>query len=163
MNEVVPTIITQIKKGSSSTTSSTNSSTSDTSFLKGADKRLSKPFLTGFNVSAVQIYWVGLMVLLVAFVLTWFFKVPPLRQRSALQEQADKQAAADQLDVEAGNAAAGRGHGRARRHGSGPRGAVLDATEKGTSAAAGVPSPSGAALRAAAASIGRDRGRTLAS
>ena len=108
VNEVVPTIITQIKKGSSSSTSSTNSSTSDTSFLKGADKRLSKPFLTGFNVSAVQIYWVGLLVLLVAFVISLFFKVPPLRQRSALQEQADK-AAAEQLDVDEARAAAAVG------------------------------------------------------
>ena len=108
VNEVVPTIITQIKKGSSSSTSSTNSSTSDTSFLKGADPRLSKPFLTGFNVSAVQIYWVGLIVLLIAFVIALFFKVPPLRQRSALQEQADKQAA-DQLDIDEASAAAALG------------------------------------------------------
>jgi EmrB/QacA subfamily drug resistance transporter len=109
VKEVVPTIVKQIKKGSSSTSSSANSSTSDTSFLKGADPRLSKPFLTGFNVSAVQIYWVGLIVLLVAFVLTWFFRVPPLRQRSALQEQADDAAAADELDVESGDAAAAVG------------------------------------------------------
>ncbi|WP_133765773.1 MDR family MFS transporter [Amnibacterium kyonggiense] len=108
VDKVVPTIIKDIKKGSSSTTSGTDSSTSDTSFLKGADPRLSKPFLTGFNVSAVQIYWVGLIVLLIAFVLSWFFKVPPLRQRSALQEQADK-AAADRLEVDAANAAAATG------------------------------------------------------
>jgi EmrB/QacA subfamily drug resistance transporter len=106
VNEVVPTIISQIKKGASSSTSSTNSSTSDTSFLKGADPRLSRPFLTGFNVSAVQIYWVGLIVLLIAFVISWFFKVPPLRQRSALQEQADKQAGEDQLAIDEGLAAA---------------------------------------------------------
>jgi hypothetical protein len=109
VNEVVPTIVTQIKKGSSSSTSSTTSATSDTSFLKGADPRLSKPFLTGFNVSAVQIYWVGLGVLLLAFVISLFFKVPPLRQRSALQEQADKQAADDQLEVDEANAAAALG------------------------------------------------------
>jgi EmrB/QacA subfamily drug resistance transporter len=109
VNEVAPAIISQIKKGSSSSTSSTNSSTSDTSFLKGADPRLSKPFLTGFNVSAVQIYWVGLGVLLLAFVLSWFFTVPPLRQRSALQEQADKQAAADALELDSGRAAAAVG------------------------------------------------------
>jgi EmrB/QacA subfamily drug resistance transporter len=108
VNEVVPTLIKQIKKGSSSSTSGADSSTSDTSFLKGADPRLSKPFLTGFNVSAVQIYWVALIVLLIAFVLTWFFKVPPLRQRSALQEQADK-AASDQLDIDEATAAAAGG------------------------------------------------------
>jgi EmrB/QacA subfamily drug resistance transporter len=109
VNEVAPTIIKQIDKGASSTTSSTSSSTSDTSFLKGADPRLSKPFLTGFNTSAVQIYWVGLIVLLVAFLLSLFFKVPPLRQRSALQEQADDKAASDQLDMDAAKAAAEAG------------------------------------------------------
>jgi hypothetical protein len=54
----------------------------------------------------VQIYWVGLIVILIAFVLTWFFRVPPLRKQSALQEQADHAAAADELEVEAGDAAA---------------------------------------------------------
>jgi EmrB/QacA subfamily drug resistance transporter len=104
VDEVVPTIVSKIHKGTTSPSSSASSG-SDTSFLNGADRRLSKPFLSGFNVSAVQIYWVGLIVLLVAFVLTWFFKVPPLRQRSALQEQADKAAAADRVDVAAGDAA----------------------------------------------------------
>ena len=55
--------------------------------------------MTGFNVSAVKIYWVGLSVILLAFVLSWFFKVPPLRQRSALQEQADDAGTADDLEV----------------------------------------------------------------
>jgi len=106
VDKVVPTIITQIKKGSSSSASSANSSTSDTSFLKGADPRLSRPFLNGFNTSAVNIYWVGLIVLLIAFVISLFFKVPPLRQRSALQEQADKAASDQALDVAEGSAAA---------------------------------------------------------
>jgi hypothetical protein len=105
VDKVVPTIVSRIHKGTTSPSSSASSG-SDTSFLNGADKRLSKPFLTGFNVSAVQIYWVGLIVLLVAFVLSLFFRVPPLRQRSALQEQADKAAAAERLDVAAGDAAA---------------------------------------------------------
>ncbi|AMM21324.1 MFS transporter permease [Frondihabitans sp. PAMC 28766] len=90
VKEVAPQIINQIGKGSSSSSASaTTSDTSDTSFLKGADTRLTKPFLTGFNASAVTIYWVGLGVILLAFVLSWFFKVPPLRKSSALQEQAD--------------------------------------------------------------------------
>ncbi|WP_254631472.1 hypothetical protein [Curtobacterium sp. Csp1] len=46
--------------------------------------------MAGFNASSVTIYWVGLGVILLAFVLTWFFRVPPLRQRSALQEQHDE-------------------------------------------------------------------------
>jgi EmrB/QacA subfamily drug resistance transporter len=88
VDKAVPTIITQLKKGNSSASAST-SDTSDTSFLNGADPRLTKGFLTGFNNSAVQIYYVGLGVILLAFILTWFFRVPPLRKVSALQEQAD--------------------------------------------------------------------------
>ncbi len=95
VNQITPTLISQLKKGTNTKASaSSNSATSDTSFLNGADKRLSRPFLTGFNASAVQIYWIALLVVLVAFVITWFFKVPPLRRVSALQEQADKAAAA---------------------------------------------------------------------
>lgn len=65
--------------------------TNDTSFLNGADPRLTRTFMTGFIASAVTIYRVGLGVILLAFVLSWFFKVPPLRQTSALQEAADQQ------------------------------------------------------------------------
>ena len=36
-----------------------------------------------------------MIVILVAFVLTWFFRVPPLRKVSALQQQADAAAAAE--------------------------------------------------------------------
>ena len=81
----VPNVIKQIKKLKAS-----GSATSDTSFLNGADKRLSKPFLTAFNASVVLVYWIGLGVILLAFLLSLFFKVPPLRKTSALQEQADK-------------------------------------------------------------------------
>jgi EmrB/QacA subfamily drug resistance transporter len=109
VDKVVPTLVKQIDKGSSTTANASTSTTSDTSFLKGADPRLSKPFLSGFNVSAVQIYWVGLIVILIAFVITWFFTVPPLRQRSALQEQADNASAKDAIEVAAGSAAAEAG------------------------------------------------------
>ncbi|WP_369800206.1 MFS transporter [Tersicoccus sp. Bi-70] len=73
-----------------------NGITSDTSFLNGADARLTRTFMTGFIDSAVTIYRVGLGVILLAFVLSWFFRVPPLRQTSALQEAADQQRAADE-------------------------------------------------------------------
>jgi hypothetical protein len=109
VGKIVPTIEKQIKKGTGSTSSASSSTTSDTSFLNGADPRLSKPFLTGFNNSATGIYWVGLIVVLAAFVLSLFFKVPPLRQRSALQEQADNAASKDTIEVEAGSAAATAG------------------------------------------------------
>ncbi|MBA8989870.1 EmrB/QacA subfamily drug resistance transporter [Curtobacterium pusillum] len=128
VDEVAATLIKQLKKGDSSANSSTSSSTSDTSFLNGADKRLSRPFLVGFSDSAVAVYYVGLGVILLAFVLTWFFRVPPLRKVSALQEQANTdransdranaektnaangdQAESDRLTVDAQNAAAGTG------------------------------------------------------
>ncbi|MBF4614226.1 MDR family MFS transporter [Curtobacterium sp. VKM Ac-1376] len=89
VDQVAPTLIKQLKSGDSKANSSTDSATSDTSFLNGADPRLSRPFLVGFSNSAVRVYWVGLAVILLAFVLTWFFRVPPLRKTSALQEQAD--------------------------------------------------------------------------
>jgi hypothetical protein len=95
VDQLAPTISKQIAKGSSSTSSSASSSTSDTSFLNGADKRLSAPFLIGFNSSVVLVYWIALAVILLAFILTWFFKVPPLRKTSALQERADSEDAAE--------------------------------------------------------------------
>ena len=109
VKEVAPQIIKQIDKGtSSSSASATTSDTSDTSFLKGADSRLTKPFLKGFNSSAVTIYWVGLAVILLAFVLSWFFKVPPLRKSSALQEQADNDSKGEsEEDMELSAARAG--------------------------------------------------------
>ncbi|WP_353829254.1 MDR family MFS transporter [Agromyces sp. SYSU T0242] len=67
----------------------------DTSFLTGADPRLAAPFLIGFNASAVQVYWVALGVVLIAFVLSLFFRTPPLRAKSALQEAADARAASE--------------------------------------------------------------------
>ncbi|HEY4226692.1 MAG TPA: MDR family MFS transporter [Pseudolysinimonas sp.] len=85
VDQAVPTIIKEVKNLKAS-----GSVSSDTSFLNGADKRLSRPFLTGFNSSVVLVYWIGLGVILLAFILSWFFKVPPLRKTSALQEQADK-------------------------------------------------------------------------
>ncbi len=65
----------------------------DSSFLNGADDRLSAPFLQGFNDAAVSIFWVALVVVLVAFVLSWFLKTAPLRSKSALQENAENEAA----------------------------------------------------------------------
>ena len=90
VGQLTPTLVDKLNSGDSAASGSSSSSTSDTSFLNGADKRLSAPFLTGFNSSVVLVYWIALGVVLVAFVLTWFFTVPPLRQRSALQERADE-------------------------------------------------------------------------
>ncbi|MGU3410462.1 DHA2 family efflux MFS transporter permease subunit [Microbacterium sp. M1A1_1b] len=119
VDEVAPTLIKQLKSGNSAASSSSNSATSDTSFLNGADKRLTRPFLVGFSASTVTVYFVGLGVILIAFILTWFFRVPALRKTSALQEQADTARAAasggadgddhDRLTVDAQGSAANTG------------------------------------------------------
>jgi len=67
----------------------------DTSFLNAADPRLSQPFLVGFNDATVTVFWVSLVVVLIAFVLSLFLKVDPLRKTSAMQEAADEHAAAE--------------------------------------------------------------------
>ncbi|GAB6859866.1 hypothetical protein JCM13591A_39710 [Microbacterium xylanilyticum] len=91
VDQLVPTLQDEIKKKENDAAGSGSDTTvNDTSFLTGADATLSKPFMIGFIQGLVTLYWVGLGVILLAFVLTWFFKVPPLRARSALQEQADK-------------------------------------------------------------------------
>ncbi|MBT1001882.1 MFS transporter [Paenarthrobacter sp. DKR-5] len=108
VGRLVPTMIDKLNEARANQSTS-SSATSDTSYLKGADARLTRPFMTGFNSSAVSIYWVGLGVILLAFVLTWFFKTPPLRQRSALQEQADKRDTAQDLEVYAAEGAAEAG------------------------------------------------------
>jgi len=76
--------------------------TGDTSFLGTSDPRLSAAFLEGFANSAVTVFWIALAVILVAFVLSFFLKAPPLRAKSALQENSDAAAAArDSADSEA--------------------------------------------------------------
>lgn len=69
----------------------------DTSFLNTADRALSAPFLTGFNDATVTVFQVALGVVLLAFVLSWFLKTPPLRAKSAMQEAHD-QAAEDSAE-----------------------------------------------------------------
>ncbi len=86
VDQAVPQII---DASGSSDSSFDNSTMDDTSFLNGADPRLSKPLLVSFNESTTSVYWVGMAVALIAFVLTLFFRTPPLRAKSALQESAD--------------------------------------------------------------------------
>ena len=66
----------------------------DTSFLVGADPRLTAPFLEGFANATTTVFWVSLAIVSVAFALSFFLKTPPLRAKSALQESADDEAAA---------------------------------------------------------------------
>ena len=72
----------------------------DTSFLNAADPRLAAPFLDGFAQATVTVFWVSLAVIAVAFVLSFFLKATPLREKSALQE-----AHAQNLEAEARQAA----------------------------------------------------------
>ena len=97
VDTVAPSLSSSLKKSTAATGSG---NLDDTSFLNNADPRLAKPFLVGFNASAIQVYWVALIVVLIAFVLTWFFKTPPLRAKSALQEAADAKAEKDAADRE---------------------------------------------------------------
>lgn len=87
VDELVPTLVDQVKNGGGSDDTQPHVSTSDTSFLNGADPRLTAPFMTGFNSSVVTIYWLGFGVMVLAFAITCFYRVPPLRTRSALEEK----------------------------------------------------------------------------
>ena len=89
VSKAVPSVVQALKKVNSSSSSSSNS-VSDTSFLNGATPALTKAFKVGFNTSVISIYWIGLGVILLAFILSLFFKVPPLRKTSALQQRADE-------------------------------------------------------------------------
>ena len=89
VKNAVPNVVKEFKKLATSKKTSSSSSVSDTSFLNGATPALTKAFKVGFNTSVIQIYWIGLGVILLAFVLSLFFKVPPLRKTSALQQRAN--------------------------------------------------------------------------
>jgi len=65
----------------------------DTSFLNTADPRLAAPFLDGFATASVTVFTVSLVVVLTAFVLSFFLKATPLREKSAQQEVAEADAA----------------------------------------------------------------------
>jgi len=65
----------------------------NTSFLDHANHALTAPFLTGFSEAMVRGFWVSLGVVVIAFILSFFLKATPLRQKSALEEVADQDAA----------------------------------------------------------------------
>ncbi|HEY5230382.1 MAG TPA: MDR family MFS transporter [Galbitalea sp.] len=90
-NSVVSNILKQIKPGSAGGSgSATGSLDGDTSFLNHTTHALSAPFLTGFSSAMVTGFWVSLVVITIAFVLSLFLKATPLRVKSALQEVADQ-------------------------------------------------------------------------
>lgn len=95
LDKAVPQIAKKLSEAKGDSSVGGSSAINDTSFLKSADARLTKPFLTGFTQSTILIYWLAFGVVLLAFVLALFFKTPPLRAKSALQEAADDAHAAN--------------------------------------------------------------------
>jgi len=88
---VVDQVLPAVKKALDSGTGNAGASLdSNTQFLNGASHALSAPFLTGFSNAMVSGFWVSLAVVVVAFVLSFFLKATPLRQKSAMQEVADQ-------------------------------------------------------------------------
>ena len=61
----------------------------NTSFLATSDPRLAAPFLVGFADATATVFTVGLVVVIAAFILSFFVKATPLRDKSALEQAAD--------------------------------------------------------------------------
>lgn len=68
--------------------------TLDSSFLIDADDRLTLPFRIGFIESSLSVFLVAIFFVAAAFVISWFIKEIPLRDKSASQEVADDAKAA---------------------------------------------------------------------
>ena len=63
--------------------------TLDSSFMIGADDRLTLPFRIGFVESSLTVFLVAIFFVAAAFVISWFIKEIPLREKSASQEAAE--------------------------------------------------------------------------
>ncbi len=72
----------------------------DSSFLIGADPRLAAPFLEGFASASSTVFVVGFVVVLLAFLLSFFLKATPLREQSGIQEAHSDMAAEAQHAAE---------------------------------------------------------------
>ncbi|TXN29449.1 MDR family MFS transporter [Lacisediminihabitans profunda] len=92
-HQVVDGVIAKFTPGAGESSSASTSLDGNTSFLTHADHALAAPFLNGFSDAMVRGFWVSLIVVLVAFILSFFLKATPLRQKSAIQEVADQDAA----------------------------------------------------------------------
>ena len=67
-----------------------NSVTEDSSFLIEADERLTLPFRIGFVESSLTVFLLAAIIIGIGFVISWFIKEVPLREKSASQEIADQ-------------------------------------------------------------------------
>ena len=63
--------------------------TNDSSFLIGADERLTLPFRIGFVESSLNVFLTAGIIIGIGFVISWFIKEIPLRNKSASEEAAD--------------------------------------------------------------------------
>tara|TARA_B110000977_G_scaffold78057_1_gene105113 strand:- start:56 stop:1684 length:1629 start_codon:yes stop_codon:yes gene_type:complete len=68
--------------------------TSDSSFLIGADERLTAPFRVGFVEASLDVFFWAAVVLVIGFAISWFIKEIPLRDKNAAQEAAQERLAA---------------------------------------------------------------------
>jgi hypothetical protein len=89
-NQANAGILEVLKSGPSGAEGITN----DSSFLIGADDRLTLPFRMGFVDSSLTVFMLAAVFIAIAFILSWFIKEIPLRQKSAAQEAAEAAAAA---------------------------------------------------------------------
>ncbi|APU12388.1 MULTISPECIES: MDR family MFS transporter [Actinoalloteichus] len=91
----------------------------DTSFLGTIDPRLAAPVLDGFASAMSTVFLVGGLVMLAAFLLSWFVPDVELGNQSGIQriqaERAEAERVARQADGEAGPAETGEGSDRAGR------------------------------------------------
>ena len=92
-HQVVDSVLAKITPGSAGGGGASASLDGNTSFLNNTNHALAAPFLNGFSDAMVRGFWVSLVVVLVAFILSFFLKATPLREKSALQEVADQDAA----------------------------------------------------------------------
>jgi hypothetical protein len=70
--------------------SAASSVTEDSSFLIDADERLTLPFRMGFVESSLTVFLLAGIIIGVGFVISWFIKEVPLREKSASQEVAEQ-------------------------------------------------------------------------
>jgi hypothetical protein len=68
--------------------------TSDSSFLIGADERLTAAYRIGFVESSLTIFVIAASLAAAGFVISWFIREIPLRTKSAAQENAEAESAA---------------------------------------------------------------------
>ncbi|QJU56216.1 MDR family MFS transporter [Herbiconiux sp. KACC 21604] len=85
----------------------------DTSFLVGADSRLTLPFVDAWANATSTVFWVCFGVVAVAFVLSFFLKATPLRAKSALEEAHAEGAAAGAAGTAGASAVGAAGAGAA--------------------------------------------------